>query len=185
MSLRTWGAAFVAAAVVAVAPAGMAQAAAASPAGAQVNPTSEALVKRYLAAIHFEKLLDTMLGAMLPVMADSMVKEHPEITPQQRQIVIDTVRDTMREKFVPRMIEKMTPIYAETFSQSELQAIVTFYESPAGRAITEKSPSMAPKSAEITRQLMPEMQREVAVRLCAKINCAAPKPAASATPRAS
>jgi hypothetical protein len=62
--------------------------------------------------------------------------------------------------------------------------MVAFYESPVGRAITEKTPSMAPKSAQITRDLMPMMQREIVTRLCAKLDCFGEKPAAP-KPRAS
>lgn len=185
MRLRTWSALFaVGGALIVAWPAG-AQSSPPAARSAPVNAKSEALVRRYLAAIHFEKLLDTMVAAMLPLMTDGMIKEHPDITPEQRQMIADTVRDTMREKFVPQMLDRMVPIYASTFSEPELEAIVTFYESPAGRAITEKAPSLAPKSAEITRELMPQFQGEIIRRLCAKIDCLAQKPAAPPKPRAS
>jgi len=158
--------------------------AAAPPAAKSTSPRSEALVRRYLKAIHFEQLIDTMMGSMLPLMSEQMSRQYPSITPEQRAMISGIVRDAMRESFTPKMIERMTPIYAQTFSESELEAIVTFYESPVGQAVVEKTPSLAPKSAEVARQLMPDIQKEVTTRLCAKIDCLqtaqpAPKPKAS------
>jgi hypothetical protein len=160
--------------------------AAASAATPAVDPRAEALVRRYLAATRFEGTLDTILSAMLPIMSDQMSRQQPELTAQDRQMIVDIVRKVMREKMMPKMIDRMVPIYASTFSVTELQALVDFYESPTGRAITDKVPSLAPKSAEVTRSLMPEMMREavteVITRMCPGGKCDAaklPKPAAS------
>jgi hypothetical protein len=144
---------------------------------AAVSPKAEALVRCYLAAIHFEKLLDAMMGSMIPVMTDSMGKQYPNLTDQQRSEIGAAVRESMREDFTPKMLERMVPIYAQAFSESELEAMVTFYESPAGQSIMQKTPSLAPKSAEVARDLMPEVQKDVMRRLCAKIDCFGGKPA--------
>ncbi|HEY0435331.1 MAG TPA: DUF2059 domain-containing protein [Phenylobacterium sp.] len=148
-----------------------------APAAATPDPKSVALVRRYLAAIHFEQLLDTMMASIIPVMTEGLTKQYPSMTEQQRSTISDVVRETMREDYTPKMIERMVPIYARTFSQSELEAIVAFYESPAGRAVMDKSPSLAPKSAEVARELLPELQKDVIRRLCAKIDCLGGKPA--------
>ena len=161
-----------------------AQAPAAPPAAA-VNPRAEALVRRYLAAIHFEQLLDTMMGATIPVMTENLSKQYPSLTPEQREQIGAVVRDTMREDFTPKMLAKMVPIYAQTFSESELEAMVAFYESPAGQSIMKKTPSLAPKSAEVARELLPSMQQDVMARLCAKIDCFGGKPQPPPKPRSS
>jgi uncharacterized protein len=147
-----------------------AQAPAAPPAAA-VNPKAEALVRRYLAAIHFEQLLDTMMGSMIPLMTDNLSQQYPSLTAEQREEIGVVVRDTMREDFTPKMLARMVPIYAQTFSVSELEAMVAFYESPAGQTIMKKTPGLAPKSAEVARELLPGMQKDVVARLCAKVDC--------------
>ena len=121
MNLRTWVALFAAGGVLITASPGLAQSAPPPSASAPANAKSEALVRRYLVAIRFEKLLDTMMGSILPVIAESAARENPNITADQRQIIVDTVRETMRETFVPQMIDRIVPVYATTFSQSELE----------------------------------------------------------------
>jgi len=154
-------------------PAALAQghAASATAAAPSANPKSEALARRYLKAIHFESLMDTMMGAMLPLITDSAAKQAPNLTAADRAKLTDIVRASMREFYTPKMIERMVPIYAATFTEAELEAIVAFYESPVGQAVVAKSPSLAPKSADVARELIPELQRDVAQRICAAVSC--------------
>jgi hypothetical protein len=150
------------------------------PAAATANPQAVALVRRYLTAIHFERNMDSMQAAMLPVMVEQTRRTHPNLTAEDQQVMIDVIRHVMREKMLPKMIDRMIPIYAGTFTIPELEALVNFYESPVGRSIADKTPALAPKSAEITRALMPEMMGEVlnelVARMCPGGKCDAAKP---------
>lgn len=145
--------------------------AAEAPAASAEKAVKEALVRRYLKSIEFEKLMDTMVGSMTPVMAEQTARRNPSITPDQRQLIVDIVGDAMREVMTPRIIEASVALYADAFSEPELRALVTFYESPEGRAITQKMPALTPKAADMTRALMPQMEQEVQARLCARIDC--------------
>jgi hypothetical protein len=147
-----------------------------------VTPAKLALVRRYLEAIHYENLADQMLSAMLPVLADSTAREHPNLTSEQRQQIVGVVRAVMREKVTPQIMQRMAQVYAETFTEPELRAIVAFYESAAGQAIMAKAPSLAPQAAHVVQDLMPEAQAEVARRVCEELRCdadPAPSPKAS------
>lgn len=45
-------------------------------------------------------------------------------------------------------------LYAETFTEEELQGLVAFYKSPAGRAFTKKQPELMKRSMELTQKRM-------------------------------
>lgn len=141
-----------------------------------------ALVRRYFDAIRYETLIDQMMASMMPVMVESVARQHPEITPSQQRDLVDTSREVMRETVTPKMMARVGPIFAATFTEGELRAIVDFYESPAGRAVTAKTPAMAPQTAQIVRDLMPEAQAEVFRRVCARFGC---EPAQAPQPKAS
>lgn len=145
----------------------------AGPAAEPVTPAKLALVRRYLEAIHYERLADQMLSAMLPVLADATTRDHPNITADQRQHILGVVREVMREKVTPQIMDRMAQVYAATFTEDELKAIVTFYESAAGQAIMAKAPSLAPQAAQIVQDLMPQARDEVARRVCEQLHCAA------------
>jgi uncharacterized protein len=52
--------------------------------------------------------------------------------------------------------------YSETFSEEEIDGILAFYESPAGRAMQAKMPILMPKIMALAQaqagELMPEIQ---------------------------
>lgn len=156
-----------------------------APVASAPNGENEALVRRYFAAIHFERTMDAVQAALLPVIAEQTAREHPSLTDQDRQMIADVVRQVMRDKIMPELIDRMVPVYAAAFTRDELKAMVAFYESPVGRSITDKAPGLAPKSAQAMRELMPTMSREVMTaiitKLCPDGKCGAapPKPAAS------
>lgn len=151
-------------------------------AGEPVTPEKRALVRRYLQAIQYERMMDQLMASMLPVMAESMARQHPGVAAAEQQQVVGIVRDVMRTSMTPKIMERMEPVYAATFTEAELRSIVDFYESPAGRAVTAKAPLLAPQAAAVVRALIPEMQAEVARRVCQQLHCDA---APSAKPRAS
>jgi hypothetical protein len=153
-----------------------------TPAASQANTEAEALVRRYFAAIHFERTMDVVQAAMLPVIAEQTAREHPALTDQDREMIAEVVRKVMRDKVMPQMIDRMVPIYAAAFTRDELEAMVAFYESPLGRSITDKAPSLAPKSAQIVRDLMPTMSREVMTEIITKL-CPEGKCGAAKSPR--
>jgi uncharacterized protein len=152
-----------------------------APAAAPVpDPRAEALVRRYLAAIHFERTMDAMQASILPMLSEQSARSYPTLTAEDRQLIVEIVRKVMREKMTPQMIDRMVPIYASTFTTEELEAMVAFYESPVGRSITDKTPSLAPKSAGVMRELMPgvtrEVMTEIITKLCQGGKCDAAKP---------
>lgn len=131
------------------------------------------LVRRYFRVLDFEKLMDGMIATMIPVMTEQTARRNPQLTPEQRDLINDVVREAMREVMTPRIIEASVELYAEAFTEPELRALVSFYESPEGRSIIQKMPAMMPKAAALTRDLMPEMEKEVTARVCARIDCTA------------
>jgi len=68
---------------------------------------------------------------------------------------------------VARMLswEKIKPqyvaLYAETFTEDEIDGMLAFYRSPAGRAMREKMPVLMQKSMALTQQMMKEIQPEI------------------------
>lgn len=149
----------------------------ASSATPQVDPKVEALVRRYLAAVHIETTVNSMVSAMLPVLAEDIAKRNPAISPADSAKLTDIVLAALREDYTPKLISRMIPIYAATYSASELEAMVGFYESPVGQAVIAKTPSLAPKTAALSRELLPEFQRDVARRVCDWKSCLSAPPA--------
>ena len=141
------------------------------------SPHAMELARRMMKVMGMEDQVDNMVAAMLPVMADSpALKGLPE---PARKLILDTTREVMRDTFTPALIARMTPEYASAFTETELEGIVAFYESPIGQAALKRTPQLAQKSIGIARELTPAAQAEVMRRVCEKIDCQGIRPKVS------
>jgi hypothetical protein len=61
------------------------------------------------------------------------------------------------DKLAPQFVK----VYADTFTEEELDAILSFYKSPAGQAWFSKSPEVGNKVRPITEQAMQEAQAQI------------------------
>jgi hypothetical protein len=150
----------------------------AAEATAPPSPRALALAKRYFADAHMDQTASGMMKSILPAMVEQMAKQHPEMTPEQRQAVVEATNASMAA-MMDKMMERMAPIFATTFTEKELQDLVSFIESPTGQAMITKMPVVMGKMTPVMVELMPEMQTDVRQRVCAKIDCskvASPSP---------
>jgi hypothetical protein len=52
-------------------------------------------------------------------------------------------------------------LYADAFSEEELEGILAFYKSPAGKAMVAKTPSLMQKATVVAQEKMTEAQPEL------------------------
>lgn len=133
------------------------------------SPRALQLAERMMKVVGVERQVDAMITAMAPMTASQ--PEYAQLPSKERQLVMDTVREVMRDTFTPELIRKMVPIYAKAFTEDELSAIVAFYESPAGQAAVQRTPSLVQSSVAIAQELVPAAQAEIERRVCEKVGC--------------
>ncbi|MBO9559538.1 MAG: DUF2059 domain-containing protein [Caulobacter sp.] len=154
------------------------QAASPPAAASTATPETRALAERYFDAIHYDKLLDQMMGQMVPMMMQTMRKQAPNVTDEQSQLISDIVLDSTRE-MTHKMKAPMIDAMAEVFTEQELRDLVTFYEGPSGQALIVKTPELTQRMMGQVPALAAEMQSKMMQKLCAKISCATPAAAAA------
>lgn len=98
-----------------------------------------------------------MLPSLVPPNAPPAEKAKLEAAQAQSRELI-----TKQMSWV-RMKPKYAQLYDETFTIEELDGMVTFYESPAGRSMLTKMPTLLQKSMAIGQEafneIVPELQR--------------------------
>jgi hypothetical protein len=130
------------------------------PAFAQ-TPASEASIRELLKVTEARKLLDgayaQMDGLMDQAMKQAMGDTKP--TPEQEKVMaefrhkaVDLIQDEMGwQKLEPLYVD----LYAKTFSQSEIDGILTFYKTEAGKAMIAKMPTLMNN---LMQMMMKQMQ---------------------------
>lgn len=158
-----------------------------APVAAESRPTDESL-RHLLEVMHVQKLLETMTSQIDSMMGNMIQKmlQGQSISPQQQQ-AIDTMRANMvaliSEDFSWDVMEPLyVKVYQETFSQSEIDGMVSFYSSPTGQAVVDKLPlamqnAMSAMQERVMKTLVPKLQQmaqDTAARIKAQ-NAAAGK----------
>jgi uncharacterized protein len=162
---------------------------AAPPLPAQEARPTEASVRRMLAAAHLDTILDTYSAQIETSMRTSMQRElagqtlNPEqsaIMNQMQDKVVALMREEMDWK---RMEPQIIELYRNTFSQREVNGMLSWYTSPTGKAVVAKMPVITQQIAnygqarvqDVVPRLM-QLQKDTV----AQLKAAAPPPEASA-----
>ena len=119
---------------------------AAAPALAQDEPADEAIIRERIAVTEAEKLMDGVYAQVDAMMTQAMAEamggrtatpEQQALLDELRERVVAIWRESMSwTKFEPMMID----IYRKSFTRKEVQGMLDFYRSEAGRAVTAKMP---------------------------------------------
>jgi uncharacterized protein len=131
---------------------------------AQQPLTKEAKIDRMLAVTNASSMIDQMF-AQIQKMTSSMLP--PGATPEetarmqkvQSQVMVAVKERLSWEKMRPQYVK----LYSDTFTDSEIDGLLAFYESPAGQAMLKKMPELMGKSMALGQaqmgDIMPEIQR--------------------------
>ena len=138
------------------------------------------LAHRYIQAVHMDQMMDGMMKQMMPAIMAGAPKDS-SLTEAQRQAISDVSIEVTRE-LMSKVMARMEPVMAETFSEKELSDLVAFYEGPTGQSMLAKMPVMMGKIAPMMADLMPQMQSEMRTKICARIDCAGAGKAAASKP---
>jgi uncharacterized protein len=135
---------------------------------AHAGPASEESIDALLVATKAESLVDGMYANVEQFMrqATAAATQGKPVSEEQQRVL-----DAIPAKFSKVMREEMSwanmrplyvQIYQESFSQEEIDALIAFYQSPAGQAFVAKMPVVMQKSMNIMQSrigpLMEKMQ---------------------------
>jgi hypothetical protein len=130
---------------------------------AAAQQASDATVERLMKVTRAEALMQTLMAGMEQIMGVAMkeaTKDHPLSPEQQRKFDAMTVkiREAMREEMSwERLKARYATLYKETFTEEEIQGLITFYESPPGQALLAKMPALMTKSIALSQEQMKSM----------------------------
>jgi len=144
----------------------------------EANPKL-ALAREVITALQADKVVDGML-TQLKQMAKQSTPISPDATPEQKakaeKIQSDIMEITMAA--AKKMIGQLDQLYAEVYSESELQAMKSFFSTPEGKSMISKQPELMKKMMPLIQQMQQELMPQVQSILAAAKNA----PTTPATP---
>lgn len=132
------------------------------------SPRRMALARQYLDLLmtdQFEGVVHQMLGAEFE--NDREIQAMPD---EDRRMLLNLTAELTAD-MVPQMITEMVPVYAATFTEEELTALVAFYDTPLGRSIANKSIEVMPEADRAIMSVVPQLLEKMATRMCQHYGC--------------
>ena len=134
------------------------------------QPSDES-IEKLLTVAHTQKMVEGMIPqieAMMKSMEDKMV-DSQNLSPEENAKAKELAAATTK-KMMPIMKAQLSwenlkkiyfPIYRDSFSLEEIDGLIAFYSSPAGKAMVEKMPIVMQKSMAATQQLLVPMLQQM------------------------
>jgi hypothetical protein len=138
----------------------------------KIDPTFRKSVTQYLKIQGVAPTLgDQMTYAMADQMLGAVAASGVDVTQTVQDIVLAETRKQFGNRFgdVEFLTDIYAPIYAEHFSQKELQELIDFWGSPIGKKAIKVTPLMAQATQaaiqSAAEELIPMLQQNVETRL--------------------
>jgi hypothetical protein len=124
--------------------------------------SKKAKVEEMLRLSNTEQMLKQTLSQMQAMQAQEAARMAPPGAKAEGQEVqnrlMKLIQDRLSwEKLKPAFVQ----LYADTYTDEELDGIVGFYKSPAGRAFLEKMPVLVNKTMKLTQDMMGDLTPEI------------------------
>ncbi|HXJ18405.1 MAG TPA: DUF2059 domain-containing protein [Candidatus Polarisedimenticolia bacterium] len=123
----------------------------------KVDPAKEAAIRHLMDITETSKLGDNMSAFITSQVRSAASRT---IQPENLQKFMDTFTEKFRASAPPSAVtDAMVPIYARAFSLEDIQALVSFYESPLGQRTVKALPGVIEESQNVGV----EIDRKVAI----------------------
>lgn len=127
-------------------------------------------VDRLLQVMKVQSQLEAVYAQVLPTVQNAMRQSlGPKVDAAEAEhlfnVVLPRVNAVLRDELGwARLKPGFAQIYAETFTQQEVDGLIAFYEGPIGKALVAKTPQLTQRSFQMMQQRMgPAMQRAMQV----------------------
>lgn len=132
------------------------------------------LATRYMRAVDINRVMRRMMEAIMPLVTQQSASE---VSRDERAAVETIVLDAM-DAVMPEAELLFAAHFADTYSFTELKALVEFYESPVGRSINQKTQAAEAKMGVMGEAFGELLAEEVRRQLCDRFGCDEKKRAA-------
>ena len=131
------------------------------------DPASDASIEEYLKVSNAEQLIASMKQQMAGFIKNAMQQaaQGKALTPQ-RQAIVDHMAEQMSDLMAQTLTwDTLKPmymrVYHESFTQSEIDGIIRFYKTPAGKALINKMPVVMQNVMNEMQGLIKPMQQQM------------------------
>jgi uncharacterized protein len=104
------------------------------------------------------QMMQQVFAQMRSLNREQVRKRRPDVTEEELARIDRESEDVIKNFPLDAMLSDMIPIYQRHFTKSDIDALISFYSSPAGQKFLHEMPAV---TAETMRAVYPRIQAEV------------------------
>jgi uncharacterized protein len=132
------------------------------------QPATKTDIDRYYDAVHIREMMKSMMDAVSKQarqLALEQVLKTPGLPPDAEHQV-DQLLDTMLKQMpIDDLLDAMEPVYAKHFTKGDIDAMIAFYSTPAGKKALAEMPTITQEamqaSSGVLRKYMDRTMQDV------------------------
>lgn len=132
-----------------------------SPAQAQ---TKQEKIHELIVVTEVPERMKHTIDSLWPVIVAQGMEINPDI-PKDVWDQVGTVGKQEFAKSLPDVVEQFEKLYDMNFSESEIEAVLAFYKTPAGNSVMHKLNDMAPQTAALGQAWGSSVSKKVMARI--------------------
>jgi hypothetical protein len=133
-----------------------------------VSPHMLALSRRYIELMQ----VDQMTGMLQEMVAAQMqAEDRLRGASQEDRDFLTQLTNQMVDEMVVAMLDELAPVYARTFTEAELQALIDFYGGEQGRSILTKTYAAGAEAQTAIMAVLPPILEKMGARICEHYGC--------------
>jgi hypothetical protein len=126
--------------------------------------SKHAKVEELVSVMHMDRMMNQMLGIVKEQAEQSMqrVPGADSLTPEQKKVVTDYQAKAMQIVIDSMGWKSLEPqfvtLYAENFTEDEIDGMLAFYKSPTGQSVLNKMPKLTTAAMQLAQSRMVDVQ---------------------------
>jgi uncharacterized protein len=129
------------------------------------NPASKEQIEKLFAVMEVRqqthRMMDSMVEQMQAMTAATIRARYPQIKPAESAKLNKISDEVLRGMPLDAMLDDMVPVYQKYLNQSDVDAMIVFYQSPTGKKLISQMPQITQEAMQVSYRHMEKQVDEV------------------------
>jgi uncharacterized protein len=129
------------------------------------NPASKEQIEKLFAVMEVRqqthRMMDSMVEQMQAMTAATIRARYPQINPAESAKLNKISEEVLRDMPLDAMLDDMVPVYQKYLNQSDVDAMIVFYQSPTGKKLISQMPQITQEAMQVSYRHMEKQVDEV------------------------
>lgn len=156
-----------------------------SPTTTGCQPASTAQIQKLMELAGSKKVLETLVEARMEAFVEEFHKLRPDISLQTWNMAFSRLQSP---QFIQELLAEVVPIYRRHFCSDDVEQLIAFYQTPAGRKLSAEMPAIEKEAVEAGRNyiesIAPQLRQDIQQALAKQGKSGTAAKAASPAPPA-